>query len=55
MKECHIDRPSYGQILPQDYKSQNSSHAFKGKIRKWNAEICECRLLKHYEGNLGFI
>ena len=41
--------------LPQDYKSQTSLIVFKAKLRNWNAGICECRLCKHYEGNLGFI
>ena len=38
--------------LTQHYESQTSFHAFKTQIRKRNAEICECRLCKHYKGKI---
>ena len=47
--------PFFSANLLQSYKSRISLHAFIAKWRKWNAEICECRLRKHDRGKLGFI
>ena len=47
--------PFFCANLLESYKSRISLHAFIAKWRKWNAEICECRLRKHDRGKLGFI
>ena len=54
LKTLSIRSPSYGQICHKITNPELLSMASKQK-RKCNVETCECRLCKHYEGNLGFI
>jgi hypothetical protein len=42
-------------MLPESIKSITKLKKFEDEIKKWVPDNCECRLCKHYEGQVGFI
>ena len=47
--------PTLWNLVPDRLKELNSLSSFKNEIKRWQPEICLCRLCKTYIPRVGFL